>query len=160
MKSLPRCCFLLLFLFFNLSSQQNESSAFSGSNNSIRQFGKNPTRFQRFSIGKANQEKMRRRPGFDGIRIAASKSSSISNGDPEDDVQESSTYTNFWRKDPRNRSVFGILICKFEGWLMSHIMFLSRHCHTYLNTRFKQYLFQASFLSLLGFTMVAGPLVS
>jgi len=126
MKSLPRCCFLLLFLFFNLSSQQNESSAFSGSNNSIRQFGKNPTRFQRFSIGKANQEKMRRRPGFDGIRIAASKSSSISNGDPEDDVQESSTYTNFWRKDPRNRSVFGILI--------------------------------SSFLSLLGFTMVAGPL--
>lgn len=51
---------------------------------------------------------------------------SIDTGDSENSTWPSSSYFGWWRKDPRNRSVGGILI--------------------------------SSFLSLLGFTMMAGPL--
>jgi len=70
---------------------------------------------------------MRHRAGLDVIRVTASKSSSLTIGDGDsDDCIELSSTSDWWRKDPRNRSVSGILI--------------------------------SSFLSLLGFTMVAGPL--
>jgi len=126
--SSSRFSFLFFFIAFYLSSQQKESSAFSLTTYVCRNIRKNPSRFHLSLINTTNQSKMRQRPGLDVIRVAASKSSSVSinDGDSDDNTKQASTYSNWWRNDPRNRSVCGILI--------------------------------SSFLSLLGFTMVAGPL--
>jgi len=100
-----------------LASQQTESSAFCWTTAFYRNIRKNPS-----------QKKMRHRPGLHVTRIESSKSSSLSirDGDSDAVTKQTSKNFNWWRKDPRNRSVSGILI--------------------------------SSFLSLLGFTMVAGPL--
>jgi hypothetical protein len=110
-----RFCFVIysvaLFLYF--STQPKESSAFGWTKNFGRKIRKNPSRFHLSSISTTNQNQMRQRPGLDVIRIAASRSSSVSidDGDSDDSTKQSSTYSNLWRKDPRNRSVCGILIC-------------------------------------------------
>lgn len=154
---------ILCIIVINLSSQQkNESSAFTSTttttnNNSYYSranrlsFSSSSSYPQFFSINKqTNQNKMRhetriispgprRRGGrraqeLDIMKISFSSSSSSSDEDGnnnDDDLKSregspSSSSSSIWGKDPRNRSVFGVLT--------------------------------ASFLSLLGFTMVSGPL--
>lgn len=130
--SSSRFSFILLYIALYLSFQPIESSAFSWTKNFNRKTEKNPSRFQVASITAPKLNQMRQRQGRDATRIAtrigasSSSSGSINDGDAENMKQQSSTFSNWWRKDPRNRSVSGILI--------------------------------SSFLSLLGFTMVAGPL--
>jgi len=121
--SYSRFCFLLFFIPLCLSSQHKESSAFTSTTNFYRKIRENPPRFHLSSMHTRNQNRMRQRLG-----LVASKASSrsIDDGDLDYSIKQTSTYPNWWRKDPRNRSVGGILI--------------------------------SSFLSLLGFTMVTGPL--
>lgn len=125
--SLSTLTIVLLFIVANLSTLQNGSSAFIGTTNLCRKIRKNSSQINLLSINR-----MRQRPGQDDKRVAVSISSSIAINDGNDDdipngrARQSSRYFDWWRKDPRNRSVSGILI--------------------------------SSFLSLLGFTMVAGPL--
>mmetsp|Transcript_12981 Transcript_12981/g.32766 ORF Transcript_12981/g.32766 Transcript_12981/m.32766 type:complete len:547 (+) Transcript_12981:290-1930(+) len=121
-----RCSFVLLSIALCLSIQQRESFAFGWTQNLSRKVRKNPSRFQVASVTSTNLNKMRQRPGLEVIRIGASSSSSASIDDGDADNVTQQSPSNWWLKDPRNRSVSGILI--------------------------------SSFLSLLGFTMVAGPL--
>jgi len=118
--SSSRFSIVLLFIVVNLSSQQNGSSAFIWTTDIYRKIRKNPSRFHLFSINTAHQKTMRQRPGLDGMRMAASNkasSMSIDDGNNDDDdskdrIRQLSTYSTYWwRKDPRNRSVSGILIC-------------------------------------------------
>ena len=160
---------ILSIIVFNLSSQQNESSAFTTTRTSTSTTKNNNSYYSRanqlsfsstspqfFPVDKlTNQNRMRqetriispgpRRRGarvqeLDVMKISFSSSSSSSSdedGDNNDDDLKSRggsssssssllSFNNLWGKDPRNRSVFGVLT--------------------------------ASFLSLLGFTMVSGPL--
>lgn len=108
----PKVSFIVLFLLLCLSVYPIESSAFSWTKNSDR---KNLSRFQAASITAPKLHEMRQRQGVDVIRIGASSSSSVSidDGDEESPALKSSSYLSWWRKDPRNRSVSGILICTF-----------------------------------------------
>lgn len=131
--SLPNFTLVLLFIVVNLLTLQNRSSAFVHTTNLCRKIRKNSSRFHLLSIHKTYNNRMRQRSGLDEIRVAISRSASISINDGSDDestlndhARQSSRYFDWWRKDPQNRSVSGVLI--------------------------------SSFLSLLGFTMVAGPL--
>jgi hypothetical protein len=145
-----RFSFALLYIAFSLSILQNGSSAFSWTKNHLS------------PINTTNHKQMRHRAGLDVIRVTASKSSSLTIGDGDsDDCIELSSTSNWWRKDPRNRSVSGILICEFECRKHNSQMQLdgaTDRVHQLNHIRI--FSFSASFLSLLGFTMVTGPLVS
>ena len=149
--SSSRFSIVLLFIVVNLSNQQNGSSALTWSTDIYRKIRKNPSRFHLFSINSVpvHQNRMRQRPGLDGMRIAASKASSMSiddgnndDDDSKDRTRQSSTYSNWLRKDPRNRSVSGILICTFYMstieicWIIFYIsIFLSVFVSLYLHHR-------------------------
>ena len=104
---------VILFVSLCLSIKPIESSAFSWTENFGR---KNPSRFQAASITAPKLNEMRQRQRVDVIRVGASSSSSMSidKGDAQNFTKQSSKYPNWWRKDPRNRSVSGILICKVD----------------------------------------------
>lgn len=111
-----RFSFILLYIALSLSIQRIESSAFSWTRNFGRNIGKNPLRFQVASITAKSRNQMRQRQGVDVIRVGASSSSSLSidDGDAENSTQQSPTHFDWWQKDPRNRSVCGILICTYD----------------------------------------------
>jgi len=131
--SLPNLTLVLLFIVVNLLTLQNRSSAFVHTTNLCRKIRKKSSRFHLLSINTTYNNRMRQRLGLDEIRVAISRSASMGIKDGSDDdstlndhARQSARYFDWWRKDPQNRSVAGVLI--------------------------------SSFLSLLGFTMVAGPL--
>lgn len=154
-----RCSFVLLSIALCLSIQQRESFAFGWTQNLSRKVRKNPSRFQVASVTSTNLNKMRQRPGLEVIRIGASSSSSASIDDGDADNVTQQSPSNWWLKDPRNRSVSGILICTWDRSTLNEFnMFHYVHGTFATHSHWKK--FVASFLSLLGFTMVAGPLVS
>ena len=117
--SSSRFSFVILSVVLYLSIQQTESSAFSWTKNLYRKIRKNQSRLQPASITLSNLNRMWERPDLNAIRIGASRSSrscsvSAGDGEPGDYKQQSPTHSSWWRKDPRNRSVSGILICTFE----------------------------------------------
>lgn len=109
-----RCSFILLSIALCLSIQQRESSAFGWTQNFSGKVRKNPSRFQVASVTSTNLNKMRQRPGLEVIRLGASSSSSASIDDEDADNLTQQSPLNWWLKDPRNRSVSGILICTLE----------------------------------------------
>lgn len=124
----PRLSFFLLSIGLYLSTQQIESSAFSWTENLYRKIRKNQSRFQPASISASNLNQMWKRPGLEVIRVGASRSSSesVDDGDSDYFTKQSPTYSIWWRKDPRNRSVSGILIC------MSQILLSVCYTHSIL----------------------------
>lgn len=136
----PRCYFVLLSIALYLSIQQRESFAFSWTKNFIRKKWKNPSRFQVGSITSTNLNKMRQRPVLDNIRLEASSSSSL--GVDDGGAENLRSSTNWWRKDPRNRSVSGILICRFDRWTDNNEIDVFHHMratfatHTHWNSFF------------------------
>jgi len=106
-----------IFTALCLSFQKEESFAFHWTTNLHRKTRKSPSRFHLFSINTRiqNMRLQPRRSRIDGgsegrVRTSRSSSVSIDDGSAEDFKQQPSASFNWWGKDPRNRSVSGILI--------------------------------------------------
>ena len=106
-----------IFAALCLSFQKEESFAFHWTTNLHRKTRKSPSRFHLFSINTRiqNMRLQPRRSRIDGgsegrVRTSRSSSVSIDDGSAENFKQQPSASFNWWGKDPRNRSVSGILI--------------------------------------------------